>query len=97
MSLFGTFEKTVTVPGTEAKVTIRRLSRGQMKRIEHLGKEQADGLSADAAILTDGIVSWSVDAPVAAESFDRLDTIENRFLVTEILNFSVLETDQKKD
>ena len=97
MSLSGTFEKVVTFPGSAHTATIRRLSRGQMKKVERLSKEQADGLSADASILTDGVVSWSFAAPLTPEGFDELDTIENRFLITEILNFSVQAPDAKKD
>jgi hypothetical protein len=97
MSLFGSFEKTITVPGTDKTVVIRRLAKGLLKKINKVNTEAGDeGLSADTLILTEGVVSWSAKPPVNAESFDLLDPIENRFIVQSILSFSTLESEQKK-
>ncbi len=86
MSLFSTPEKTITVPGgAPGGVTIRKLSRGQLKDMR---KRSDDSGDADEFVLEQGIVSWAIDAPVSRETFDKLDPSESFFLIRAILTFS---------
>lgn len=97
MALFAQQTKTLTVPGGPPDaVTIRRLTRGELREIDRLRK--AEDPEVDAYTLGCGIVSWRSDQPLCAESFDALTGPEIFFLIVEIMTFSnaLLEEVQKE-